>query len=72
MSNYKIYDIILTDFIILIGIIAIAGITVPLLLGYPIILFFVLLGVLGLSSYVLTVKVRANNKLKGGIKIWRN
>jgi len=61
-ENYKIYDIILTDFIILMGIIALAGITVPLLLGYPIILFFVLLGVLGLSSYVLTVKVRAREK----------
>ena len=58
-ENYKIFDIILTDFIILMGIIALAGITVPLLLGYPIILFFVLLGVLGLCSYVLTVKVRA-------------
>ena len=59
MSNYKIYDIILTDFIILVGILAGVGLTVPLLLNYPKVLFFTLLGILGLGSYALTVKVRA-------------
>ena len=59
MSNYKIYDIILTDFIILVGILAGVGVSVPLLLNYPKVLFFTLLGILGLGSYALTVKVRA-------------
>ena len=62
MSNYKIYDIILTDFIILVGILAGVGLTVPLLLNYPKVLFFTLLGILGLGSYALTVKVRAREK----------
>ena len=61
-ENYKIFDIILSDVILLFCIIAGVGVSVPLLLNYPKVLFFTLLGILGLGSYALTVKVRAREK----------
>ena len=58
-ENYKIFDIILSDVILLFCIIAGVGVSVPLLLYQPKILFFITIGIIGLCSYALTVRVRA-------------
>lgn len=62
MLSYKHTDIVLTDIIILLCIISAAGIGVPLLLYNPVALFIGLVGIIGLCSYVLTVRVRATEE----------